>query len=101
MQSRDEIIKSISKTIKEKFHPEKIILFGSYAYGTPTDDSDLDLLVIMDTEISVREQAYLIRRELSDTCPVDVIVRTPIQVEQRLRMGDFFVKKVVQDGIVL
>ena len=101
MQSKNEVIESIAGVIKTKFNPEKIILFGSYAYGTPKDESDIDLLVIMNTTLPVREQAYLIRRELSNKIPMDIIVRTPSQVEQRFRMGDFFMKKIVQSGVLL
>lgn len=94
-------IQLLAKKIKEKFNPQKIILFGSYAYGTPEKGSDLDLFIIMDTEIPVREQAYLIRRELRGLTPIDIIVRTPEQVEERIKLGDFFIKKIMQDGVVL
>ena len=46
----EELIKEIKNRIVSEVHPEKIILFGSYAYGTPTKDSDVDLLVIMPSE---------------------------------------------------
>ncbi len=94
-------IRAIAKKIKEKFNPQKIILFGSYAYGTPKRSSDIDLLVIMDTDIPVRKQAALIRYELEDTIPIDIIVRTPQQIEERIEMGDFFIKKILRDGRVL
>ena len=76
-------IPAIATVIKEKFHPEKVILFWSYAYGTPTEDSDVDLFIIMKTGISILKQASLIRGELPGNIPIDVIVRTPEQVEKR------------------
>lgn len=94
-------IRSIAQKIKEKFNPQRVILFGSYAYGIPKRSSDLDLFIIMDTVIAVRKQASLIRRELTASIPIDIIVRTPQQVEERIKLGDFFVKKVMQSGIVL
>ncbi len=94
-------IRIIAQKIKEKFNPQKIILFGSYGYGSPKKGSDLDLFIIMDTHLSLRKQASLIRRELPGSIPIDIIVRTPEQVEERIRLGDFFIKKIIKDGIVL
>jgi predicted nucleotidyltransferase len=97
----NEQIRKLTQTIKEKFNPRRIILFGSHGYGVPTEGSDIDLFVIMDTPIPVKRQAFLIRRELKSAIPVDVIVRTPQQVEERLKLGDFFVKKVLEQGVEL
>jgi len=94
-------IRSLANKIKEKFHPQKIILFGSYSYGMPRKGGDIDLLIIMDTDIPVREQAFLIRRELKESTPIDIIVRTPQQVEERIKLGDFFIKQIMQKGITL
>ena len=96
-----KIISSITGRIKEKYHPEKIILFGSFAYGKPKKNSDIDLLIIKDTNISTLKQAFLIRRELREPIPIDIIVRTPLQIEERIKMGDFFIKRIMQKGIVL
>jgi predicted nucleotidyltransferase len=95
------LLTRIVKLIKDKFDAKKVILFGSYAYGTPEKGSDVDLFIIMDTKISVREQAFFIRRELKESIPIDIIVRTPEQVEERIKLGDFFIKKIMNDGIVL
>lgn len=95
------LIRQLSQTIKGKFNPHRIILFGSYGYGVPTQGSDIDLFVIMDTPLPVKRQAFLIRRELKSSIPIDVIVRTPEQVEERLKLGDFFVKKVMEKGVEL
>jgi predicted nucleotidyltransferase len=94
-------VHELSQTIKGKFNPQRIILFGSHGYGTPTEGSDIDLFVIMDTPLPVKRQAFLIRRELKSSVPVDVIVRTPQQVEERLKLGDFFIKRVMEKGVEL
>jgi len=71
-------INEITKRIVKKFKPQKIILFGSYANGTPTEESDLDLLVIKDSNSPSHLQNRKIRRFLSDLrIPIDVIVKTP------------------------
>lgn len=73
-----EQINEVSKRIVRNFKPQKIILFGSYANGTPTEESDLDLLVIKDSDSPSRLQNRKIRRLLSDLrIPIDVIVKTP------------------------
>lgn len=94
-------IRLLAQEIREKFNPQKIILFGSYAYGKPKKGTDIDLFIVMDTDISVREQAVLIRRELRGFIPIDIIVRTPQQVEERIKLGDFFIKKIIRDGVEL
>lgn len=94
-------IRLIAKKIKEKFNPQKIILFGSYAYSTPRKGSDIDLFIIMDTNIPNRKQASLIRMEIDDSIPIDIIVRTPEQVEERIKLGDFFIKHIMERGIPL
>jgi len=73
-----EQINEISRRIVRSFEPEKIILFGSYANGTPTEESDLDLLIIKDSDFPSRLQNRKVRRILSDLrVPVDAIVKTP------------------------
>jgi len=75
-------IKEITKIIVKNFQPEKIILFGSYAYGIPTRESDLDLLIIKDSDLPARMQNRKIRKLLSGLkIPVDVIVKTTCEFE--------------------
>lgn len=76
MVSYDEI-SSCAQQIAQRFHPEKIILFGSYAYSNPTEDSDIDLLVILPHEGQGTEQAAGIRLQLHTKFPIDLIVRSP------------------------
>ncbi len=94
-------IQHLCKQIVEKFHPQKVILFGSYAYGTPTPHSDIDLMVVMPFEGSVFNQAARIRLELHSEMPMDLLVRTPEQVRQRIDMEDFFMRRIVEKGKVL
>ena len=73
-----EQISEITKRIVGHLKPQMIILFGSYANGTPTEESDLDLLIIKDSDIPPRQQNRKVRKILSDLrIPVDVIVKTP------------------------
>lgn len=83
-------IRNYAQKIKGVFHPQKIILFGSYAYGRPTEDSDIDLLVIAEGKERSIEKAISIRQRLSAPFPLDLIVRTPQEVRTRLRNGVFF-----------
>jgi uncharacterized protein len=70
------VIRRYARAIAENFQPDKIILFGSYAYGTPHEDSDVDLLVIMATW-NEHGQAVKIRKALTAPFPMDLLVRTP------------------------
>ena len=79
-----------------------MILFGSYAYGAPTPDSDVDLLVILDTDASATERYLAVSRSLYPRpFPVDIIVKTPGEIERALRVGDFFIKEILSQGRVL
>ena len=76
-------LKIAVEKIKSNFNPEKIILFGSHAYGNPTVDSDVDLLIVMDTDAKPHKRAVPIRKILRDIgIPKDVIVKTPEEFER-------------------
>lgn len=94
-------IREFSRRLAAEFHPERIVLFGSYASGTPTSDSDVDLLVVMPFEGRSVNQSVEMRVRLRPEFPVDLIVRTPQAVKQRLEMGDSFMRDVLRDGKVL
>lgn len=94
-------IKRLCQRIAEAFHPEKIILFGSRAYGKPREDSDIDLLVIMPYEGSHSAAAIQIRNHLDILAPMDVLVRTPEEVRERIEMGDQFMREIVTRGKVI
>jgi predicted nucleotidyltransferase len=98
----NKIISTISKKIVENFSPEKIILFGSSARGTQTKDSDIDLLVIMDSKQRPAKRSM----EISKACrpkfiSMDIIVRTPEEIKNRLQIGDYFIKEILEKGKVL
>ena len=85
-------IKDLCRQIVENFDPQKVILFGSHAYGKPKEDSDVDLLVVMPFECRSVEQAIKIRQRIYPKMPLDLLARTPAQIKERLDMGDFFIK---------
>src|SRR5512138_3976272 len=81
--------------IVQELKPEKVILFGSYAYGTPSPHSDVDLLVIMKTKASLKERSWAVSRLLLPRpFPVDILVKTPGEVKKALATGDFFLKEI-------
>jgi predicted nucleotidyltransferase len=94
------VIRRYAQAIGKRFRPDKIILFGSQAYGTPHEDSDVDLLVIMPAR-NQHDQAVRIRWELPAPFPMDLIVRTPHTMRWRLKEGDSFLQEIVTKGIVL
>jgi len=94
-------IQSVVDQIVFHFQPQKILLFGSYANGTPRPESDVDLLVIMDTQLSNAEQASRICRKIQYRFGLDLIVCSPDILAQRLELGDSFLKEITRDGIIL
>jgi uncharacterized protein len=99
MIRRRDIIKWCDNVARE-FRPERIVLFGSYARGTATRDSDVDVLVVMRLGRGRRDvrQAAAIRDRIRATFPMDVIVRSPQQIARRLAQGDGFVSDVLRHG---
>ena len=93
------------KRIATELKPEKIILFGSYAYGNPTPDSDVDLLIVMETHGKEKEMYRVASRLLSPRqFPVDIIVKTPKEIEDAMRGGvvnGFFIREMINKGKVL
>ena len=94
-------IKRLCRKIIEGFQPEKIILFGSRAWGKPRPDSDIDLLVVMPYEGTHSAQAIRILTYLDVLVSLDLLVRTPEEVEQRIEMGDQFMKEILARGKVM
>jgi predicted nucleotidyltransferase len=93
-------IRRLANEIAERFRPEKIILFGSYAYGRPHPDSDVDLLVVMPAYNEIN-QAIRIQQAVDTPFPVDLLVRTPERLRRRVEGGDWFLREVVGRGKVL
>lgn len=94
-------IQTVVCQIVERFHPQRVILFGSYAHGEPGPDSDVDLLIVMETPLRCVEQAVEIRKAIDFPFPTDLLVRTPKQIAERLALGDIFIKEMLAKGIVL
>jgi len=96
----DRVIHRMAREIVERFHPQRIILFGSYAYGKPDPGSDVDLLVVMPTGNEL-EQAVRIRSATTHPFALDLIVRTPQNLRRRIHEGDWFLREIVTLGKVL
>lgn len=94
-------IQTFCERIIREFKPDRIILFGSYAYGTPSPDSDVDLLVILPFKGKPWRMASEIRRRTKPPFPVDLLVRSPEQFHLRLQVQDDFLREVAQRGKVL
>jgi len=95
-------IKRIVAIIAKKHKPEKIYLFGSFAWGKPRRDSDLDFLVVKKGIKSMRQAAINIDRDFLDRkMAMDVIVYSPVFLKKRLSLGDPFAKKIVSEGKIL
>lgn len=94
------VIRRFARQVAERFQPDKIILFGSYAWGTPHDDSDVDILVVMPAR-NQHDQAFKIHWATQPPFPMDLIVRTPKNMKWRLDDGDSFVQEIVSKGKVL
>ena len=93
------VIRRYARAIAEEFQPDKIILFGSYAYGTPHEDSDVDLLVVMPAR-NHQNQAFRIQWRLAAPFPLDLLVRTPKEMKWRLEEGESFTTTIVTKGKV-
>jgi len=90
------------KRIVQALQPQAIILFGSYAYGAPTPDSDVDLLVVWESELPRLERYLAVSQLLAPRpFPVDILVKTPDELARALAAGDFFLREIVDRGEVL
>lgn len=94
-------IRAFARRIAERFHPEKVILFGSYAYDKPTYDSDVDLLVIMNTRLREVDQAVQISLAMDHPFSMDLMVRRPRTIRRRVALGDYFLQEITTRGKVL
>jgi predicted nucleotidyltransferase len=94
------VIKQFARELAKRFQPDKIILFGSHAYGTPHADSDVDILVVMPARNEL-DQGFKIHWAILPPFPLDIIVRTPKNMKWRLEEGDSFLREVVSKGKLL
>ena len=99
-----KIIQGILEKLLSGYAPQKVILFGSYAYGDPRPDSDIDLLIIKETPERFIDRWVTVRRILSDPkrkLPLETLVLTPQEVSRRLAVGDQFVAEILEKGKIL
>ncbi|MBI1879342.1 MAG: nucleotidyltransferase domain-containing protein [Chloroflexi bacterium] len=100
-QTQDQL-EEVTKRIVEELNPQRIIVFGSHAYGQPTPDSDVDLLIVMESDERPATRAMRVSKLLRPRLfPMDILVRTPEEIQQRLEMGDYFIQEIMERGQVL
>jgi predicted nucleotidyltransferase len=100
-----KILSQIIENIKTKYNPEKIILYGSFAYGVPNENSDIDLLIIKETSERPLDRMALVHRivDIRDSSypAFSPIVLTPDEIKQRLEIGDQFIEEILTRGELL
>jgi uncharacterized protein len=94
-------IRQFAQAVAREFKPRRIILFGSYAYGRPNADSDVDLLVIMPRKGSAIDKSLEIRSRIPAGFPLDLLTRTDAEVARRVSMNDWFMRDIVEKGKTL
>lgn len=94
-------IRRLAQRIAREFNPRRIILFGSYAYGKPNGDSDVDLLVLMPYQGHAARLAGEILLKTDPVFPVDIMIRSPDEIRTRYRRGDSFIREIIDRGKVL
>ena len=98
------LLAEIVEKLKNEYKPLKITLFGSYAYGNPTEDSDIDLLILKNTKKRRVDRFVEVKRIIyNPNCkiPISPLVYSPKELEERLRIGDDFIKEIIQKGTIL
>ena len=96
------LIRNLVHKIAQHVHPDKVILFGSQAWGGADKGSDVDLLVIMPSVERPAKRSMMIKRALSSVkAPLDILVRTPLEIEERLALKDPFMTRILEQGKVL
>lgn len=96
--SNQKEIKKIIQQIIVKFKPEKVILFGSFAYGKPRPSSDVDLLIIKKSKKKKVERIKEVLMEVKSKLPLEPLVYTPKEIKERLDLGDFFFQDIFKKG---
>ena len=101
LMSRADEIRLYSDELAKRFRPQRIVLFGSHASHRATKDSDVDMLVVMSHKGPAATQAARIRQQVRAPFALDLIVRSPEVLQKRLKLGDSFLKAVMDEGKVL
>ncbi|MFH1187682.1 MAG: nucleotidyltransferase domain-containing protein [bacterium] len=91
-------LKIITKKIVKNYAPEKIILFGSYAWGETTKDSDFDLFIIKEDKKDFLTEQQKIRKIIDGEIAADILVHTQKEVDERIDLGDFFFADIINKG---
>ena len=100
----EKIISEIREIIRQNFEPDKIILFGSYAYGKSDEESDIDLLIVKDLpKNKIRERRYYLRSLLRDIIStyqrdIDILLLREKDIKERIEMGDLFIREIYEKG---
>lgn len=98
----EDKLKEITDKIVKEIDPEKVILFGSYVWGNPGPDSDIDIAVIENSDLDKRERQLKLGWILIDSgVPTDILSFTPSEIKHRTEIGDFFTKDIINKGKVL
>ena len=99
-----KIITEVVEKIKMEYEPDKIILYGSYAYGTPTEDSDIDLFIVKETDKRRIDRFVEVSPLVENPdyhIPISHLIYTPEEIKRRLAMGDQFIEEVLSKGEIL
>ncbi len=100
--ARKRLISKVARQIADACHPEKILLFGSHAYGSPNHDSDVDFLVVLKSKQKPMDRSIQVYKSLNFyPFPMDIIVRAPQEIKRRIQMGDPFYQEILMRGKVL
>lgn len=95
-----EAIQAVVDHIAQTFNPQQIILFGSYAYGQPKPWSDVDLLVVIETDNPKQTQKE-IYFSFDHPFALDILVRTPQEIRHRISLNDFFLREITSKGKIV
>ena len=91
-------IEGVVERIVKNYNPDKVILFGSYAWGKPTKDSDVDLFIMKNNKGDMLEEHKKVRRIVDGEIATDILIHSEDEVKKRLALGDFFFREILDKG---
>jgi len=103
-QDIEGVIQRMLQKLIAEYAPQKVVLFGSHAYGVPGPDSDIDLLIIKETAERFIDRWVTVQRILTGThraLPIETLVLTPQEIKNRLAIGDQFIAEIMAKGEIL
>lgn len=101
LQNYRKALETVVKSLRDKYHPEKIILFGSLTRKNIAEGSDIDLLIIKETDKNPWERAREVESIVERKVPFDLLVYTPEEIRDRLKINDFFIEEIFEKGEVI